>query len=334
MLKEHNFVSLKGNLAEFPMPESEYSRPELQAYFVHYGFEANLEFGHAFYMGSSVYHGRSIARCQWHKPSARGTVCLVHGLFDHVGLYLRLIHALLKADYNVLAFDLPGHGLSSGDYGDIHGFSDYSDVFTSLIQDVFREETQYPELCIETQKGLLVVGQSTGAAVLLRELCCVHSPLPLAITRAVFLAPLIYPKQYTSVKALYYLLRPFIRSLPRRFQINSHDAEFCSFLEGNDPLQPKRMVVSWVKAMLDWVSEFKRFCLVKGEGAVIVPCLLIQGTQDGTVEGRKNVPLIESVFRECEVEWVEGAMHHLVCEGDVWREQSVNALLKFLKQDD
>ena len=46
--------------------------------------------------------------------SPKGTVFILHGYFDHVGLYTQLIDRCLGAGFDVLAYDQPGHGLSSG----------------------------------------------------------------------------------------------------------------------------------------------------------------------------------------------------------------------------
>src|SRR5690554_7256250 len=44
----------------------------------------------------------------------KGTVFILHGYFDHVGLYTQLIDRCLGAGFDVLTYDQPGHGLSSG----------------------------------------------------------------------------------------------------------------------------------------------------------------------------------------------------------------------------
>lgn len=48
---------------------------------------------------------------------AKGVVCLVHGLGEHGGRYAQLAETLNQAGYQVMAFDLPGHGRSGGKRG-------------------------------------------------------------------------------------------------------------------------------------------------------------------------------------------------------------------------
>jgi alpha-beta hydrolase superfamily lysophospholipase len=68
-----------------------------------------------------------------HGPS-RGTVIFLHGLSDHLGTNLHGIIACLKENYTFAAFDLPGHGLSSGMRGGIGDFSEYARSLHLFLQ--------------------------------------------------------------------------------------------------------------------------------------------------------------------------------------------------------
>ena len=70
----------------------------------------------------------------------RGTVLICHGYFDYVGLYRHLIAHVLELGYAVLAYDLPGHGLSSGPRGD-PGLPIYREVLDSAWS---RPATTFP----------------------------------------------------------------------------------------------------------------------------------------------------------------------------------------------
>lgn len=47
----------------------------------------------------------------------KGIVNLVHGLGEHTGRYAHIAEALTKIGYNLIGFDLRGHGLSEGKRG-------------------------------------------------------------------------------------------------------------------------------------------------------------------------------------------------------------------------
>src|SRR5690554_3196382 len=124
--------------------------------------------------------GYRVAMHVYTPEQARGTVLVLHGYFDHAGLYGHLIRDLLQQGLAVVIYDLPGHGISSGDPVSIRKFEDYQQVLDS---------------CVETCRNHLprpwyAVGQSTGAAVLLDHLLSRRNPQEL-FRHWVLLAPLV-----------------------------------------------------------------------------------------------------------------------------------------------
>ena len=73
----------------------------------------NLEHGFGYFEAA----GHQLSVHAWRPREPRGTVLVCHGYFDHVGLYRHIIGHVLELGYAVLAYDLPGHGLSSGRAG-------------------------------------------------------------------------------------------------------------------------------------------------------------------------------------------------------------------------
>jgi len=65
---------------------------------------------------------------------AKGTVLVLHGYYDHVGLCQHLIRFILEQGFAVVAYDQPGHGLSSGEQVVIHHFSEYVAVLQQCVQ--------------------------------------------------------------------------------------------------------------------------------------------------------------------------------------------------------
>jgi alpha-beta hydrolase superfamily lysophospholipase len=55
----------------------------------------------------------------WESERPRGLVAIVHGLGEHSGRYAALAAELVGARFTVVALDLPGHGESTGQRGDI-----------------------------------------------------------------------------------------------------------------------------------------------------------------------------------------------------------------------
>ncbi|MBK6286054.1 MAG: alpha/beta fold hydrolase [Gammaproteobacteria bacterium] len=171
-------------------------------------------------------------------------------LFDHAGLYGHLIEHCLNSGRNVLIWDLPGHGLSSGPQASIHSFEDYTDVLEAML------ELHGAEL----PRPLWAIGQSTGGAILMSwafRKC--RSPAACPFERMMLLAPLVRPARWHRVKLLHTLLHRVRNNLGRSFVRNSSDDEFLDFVRV-DPLQSRILSIRWVSAMRQWIRRVRRSC--------------------------------------------------------------------------
>ena len=64
----------------------------------------------------------------------KGIVNLVHGLGEHSGRYAHVAEALSKAGYNLIGFDLRGHGLSEGKKGHTPDIDHLMDDITLFLE--------------------------------------------------------------------------------------------------------------------------------------------------------------------------------------------------------
>lgn len=67
----------------------------------------------------------------YHWPGSKETVLLLHGWESNTHRWFKLIEKLKKADFNIIAFDAPGHGNSSGKYLYVPL---YADVLEHMLQ--------------------------------------------------------------------------------------------------------------------------------------------------------------------------------------------------------
>ena len=79
-------------------------------------------------------------------------------------------------------------------------------------------------------------GQSTGGAIVIDHVLN-HGANSPAQGQVILLAPLVRPRAWGWSQLSYYLLRPFVKAIARRFSENSNDPDFLPFLQA-DPLQP------------------------------------------------------------------------------------------------
>ncbi len=241
-------------------------------------------------------------------PAARGTLVLVHGYYDHCGLYGKLYRWALEQGYNVLGFDLPGHGLSSGQPAVIEEFAQYGRALHDVLQAV-----DLPPL------PLWVMAQSTGCAALIEF--ARHHPWPFAA--AVLLAPLIRPGKWTALNLAFPLVRKLRDSVPRSFARNSTDEAFLLFVR-DDPLQSRVTPLRWFAALRNWLAGLELRDLGVG------PALVIQGQQDHTVAWRYNMKHIGSLFPGSHIEYLPDAGHQLANESASIREQYLQRVSAYL----
>ncbi len=249
-----------------------------------------------------VPHGDQRLAAQVFEPAGtpRGTAVVVHGYYDHVGLYGHLIRYLLGTGRRVLAYDQQGHGLSTGAAASIESFDHYVDAFETVL-DAARDRLLEP---------VCAVGQSMGAAVLMRYAA---RPASRAFVGTALLAPLVRPTNWRANRFVYMVAKHLVGSVGRGWVNNTENPEFIELLR-KDPLQCRRLPVQWVTAMVEWMHRFET-----SEPSSLRP-LVVQGGRDMTVDGAYNIPVLQRIY-DMELLEIPEARHHLVNETEEIRQQ-------------
>ncbi len=293
-------------------------RGELADYARHYQLDTladGISVQH--YLGTVDAYGFQIATHVFFpiNKRAKGTLLIVHGYFDHVGLYRHAIAHGLSRGYAVVAFDLPGHGLSSGATGVIEDFQHYQEMLLDLVN------TLKPQL----PTPWVAMGQSTGGAILmdhvLSSLAAGKRPL---FVRVQLLAPLVRVAQWRKVRLGQWLFGRWRIALPRHMRRSSSDADFIDFLWNTDPLQFRHIPLVWLNSMVRWERYIHDLPRCR------FPISVVQGERDETVDWRYNLDFVSSRF------FVEGrvqipeASHHLVNERSELRMQLMQVMNTYL----
>lgn len=244
-------------------------------------------------------------------PEPRGTCFVFHGYFDHVGLFRHVIEYCLRRRFNVVAYDLPGHGLSTGERGAIGAFTEYGAVLRDCLK-LFGPIAPHPWHAI---------AQSTGAAIVMDHVLLEEAP---GFDKVVLLGPLVRAAEWLWVKTAYWLGHKFLQRVTRRFGVNSNDKAFLDFIEHTDPLQDHHISVRWVDALLRWERRFDH--LPTNDQSV----LIIQGQRDTTVDWRHNIPTIRAKFTRAKYLPLQEAYHHLANESAPLREKIFAAIDLYL----
>ncbi|MGH8440013.1 MAG: alpha/beta hydrolase [Pseudomonas sp.] len=288
--------SLRASLA--PMTARQPLSTQAQAYQRYYGLDLPArKVAAQHWLGRFEAAGFELVGQVWLPAAPVATLVLLHGFYDHMGLYRHVIDWALDQDYAVIACDLPGHGLSSGERASINDFDAYQQVLQALFEQGRDLELPQPwHLC----------GQSTGGAIVIDHLLHGGTQSP-AQGQVILLAPLVRPRSWRWSKFSYRLLRPFVKGIERRFSENSNDPTFLPFLQA-DPLQPRCLPTAWVGALVDWIKR------IEAAPVSARRPLIIQGQSDMTVDWPHNLKVLQEKFAAPDILLIPEARHHLANE--------------------
>jgi alpha-beta hydrolase superfamily lysophospholipase len=290
------------NFLQDPLPT-----PSEISYFRYYGFDFK-EIRH--FWGTFNSGDKKIAAHIFLPADPKESVFLLHGFFDHSGIMKSLIQHCLDRQYAVAVYDLPGHGFSSGEGQFINDFSEYV-----LVLEDFLKICRY-----HLPKPFHLIGHSTGSAIAFEYMN--HTP-NLIFKKVVLLAPLIHFASWKITKVGYFLAKPFVKSLPRKYRKNSSDSKFLKKYR-NDPLRTKKFPLKWLTAIYKWDQR------IKGYKPVSKPVFVIQGTGDNVVDWKYNIEFLEQKLTKMKVKWIQNARHQLLNENEFIKTEVLNSITKYL----
>ncbi len=265
-------------------------------------------------MGRLKVHDYQVVTQLWLPPQPLGTLIVLHGYYDHMGLYRHVVAWGLGMGFAVLGCDLPGHGLSSGAPASINEFAEYQAVLEALLGEARRLDLPQP---------WHLLGQSTGGAILIDHL--LHGEPQAELGQSILLAPLVRPRAWNRSRLSYWLLRPFVRQIARQFTDNSSDEDFLRFVRQHDTLQADILPTAWVGALDRWIRR------IEGAPPSGRAPLIVQGEQDMTVDWRYNLPLLREKFGQAEILQLPEARHHLANEREPLRQRYFDFLRERLR---
>lgn len=271
-----------------------------KAYFQYYGidFEDSLT-GVTHFFGGIDCQADTVACHYFQKEGAQRTCFVVHGYMDHVGMFKKIIDYLLHRGCNVVAFDFPGHGMSTGESASINSFGDYVLALRQCLA-YFYQKIPSP---------WHVIAQSMGGAVVMDYLLTEQvDDQSGPFDRVMLLAPLVRPANWRGVTFLHWLLKGFVRRISRKFSDNTHDVEFLDFVKNKDPVQAQHIPLQWISAMLHWEKRFRGLAWNDKE------VLVVQGESDATVDWKHNIDSIKDKFPKAKFFRITDGRHHLAAE--------------------
>jgi alpha-beta hydrolase superfamily lysophospholipase len=242
----------------------------------------------------------------------RALIVLAHGYAEHSGRYDRLAVALAERGLAVHALDFAGHGGSAGRRGFVRSFAGLVADLSAFVRD--RRERAPTLRC-----GLFghSVGGEASAALCADE--------PDAVDALVLSAPYLRHGVPVSAAKLR-LIRLLAKVLPR-LGLERIDARRLSRLPAqvraylDDPLVFTRRTEAYTVAQL-----FAGFETLRRASRIVVPLLILHGTEDRIADPRASRELSELVSStDVTLELVAGGYHELL--NDLGRERIVERVV-------
>lgn len=287
------------------LPSNNENREDMIVYLDFY----NIKYEHVEHQYEFVEcRGEKIFMQTFSPSSPKGVIYVVHGYFDHAGSMSNLINHLTSRNYQVITYDLPGHGLSSGNRASINDFNHYVDIFKEIIERK-KESTSLPTYA---------VSHSTGGAIMLGYLLSSES----LFQKVVVVSPLIRSYAWNLSKIGFMFVQPFVNELRRIFKKNSSNSLYLKFVK-EDPLQYNKIPLAWFKSLMAWNKNIKQY--LKSEETLLV----IQGDKDKTVDWKYNLDFIQEKFPHCKVRMVSGGNHQLFNE----EQELLQKTLEYIDED-
>lgn len=246
-------------------------------------------------VGTAEVDGIRVAIHSWIPPRATATVFLLHGYYDHSGVWAPHVRRLLARDLAVVAMDLPGHGLSEGRPMDVDSFGVYARALRA-VEDSSRSCAPRP---------WSLAGHSLGGAVALERARRPDYPF----AKTLLLAPMVRYAGWTWTGAAIPVVSLFKDDLARSRKLaSSSDSSFLARLS-NDPMEGWSTSLHWLKQVRKWHGSL--------DGAVFAPTdwMILQGGLDKTVDWEFGTPWLETRLPGAIVLMAPLARHHLHNEG-------------------
>jgi alpha-beta hydrolase superfamily lysophospholipase len=229
------------------------------------------------------YGGVELFFQSWSRPENNETLVITHGIAEHSECYSFTAEALVERGWNVVAWDLRGHGRSEGKRGYVAEFADYSRDLGFLLKFLKSSDRM--------KESFALVGHSMGGLVTLRYLIDGEKSAP--TPRAVVLSsPLIgialavpVVKDFAA-KLLNRVLPTLTLHNEIRYEELTRDLERLKTYD-SDPLRHDKISPALYLGMLENAEYVKQHA-----GRIQVPILLQAAGKEKIV----SLPAIKEFF--------------------------------------
>lgn len=248
--------------------------------------------------------------------NAKANVIINHGFAEHLGRYDYVAKRLLDAGYNVLRYDLRGHGQSYGPKG-------YIDSYTNFIEDA---KAMYDLMTVHNP-GLetFMLGHSMGGLVT----AMYGLEYPDTLAGQIF-SGAAYGKLPAASGYKAKLLSTLAKTSPKLQMKNVVEDDICSVPEvvneyKNDPLVLKKASFNFYNEFLNEASDFVLEYMYEYD----LPCLILHGEDDAIVPVELSYEFYEQIAStDKELITYPGLYHEILNEDE--KDEILTTIIEWL----
>jgi alpha-beta hydrolase superfamily lysophospholipase len=239
---------------------------------------------------------------------------VIHGYILHSAILVDLYRMLLDERLVVVAYDLPGHGLSDGAMCDIGDFDEYAQI-TEDVFNAVHEDCPGP---------YYLLGHSTGGASVISTMISRQT----AFRRFILVSPLIKSAFYGFSQFARTVIGWAVKSVPavQRKEL-SHDPAYLDFIDNRDPLRATEIPLSWVRALDEYNNR-----LISLNRTFDYDAVVIQGNKDVVLEWENNIEMLKKLFPNGKIHIIENGYHDLLSEAREYRDQVYSIIREALNE--
>lgn len=254
---------------------------------------------------------------KWSTSDSRGLFLITHGLAEHSECYHPLAKALAEDGWQVVAWDLRGHGRSEGKRGYVHQFEDYIQDLASVVR---LAQSQSP-----TNQKIILFGHSMGGLVSIRALQQeLVQPDAVVLGSPALGLSLEVPKLKESLARIAFTWMPTLTLANElNYELLSRDRNMVESYQ-RDTLRHDKISPAVFLGMLDaFVKAFESVSLIK------LPLLMQVAGRDQVVSTERALEWFELVQDRRKQSIVYADSYHEIYN-DLDRDQAIGDLRKFI----
>lgn len=252
----------------------------------------------------------------WILSGARAVILITHGIAEHSGRYTHLAQALNNANYSVIAFDLRGHGQSSGKRNYISSFQDYLDDLGAVLERTRKASSNKP---------VFLCGHSMGGGIVTQYII-ERNP---QVNGAILSAPSVKVSDDISpflqkISGILSVLTPTLPAVKIDSSFISKDPQVVAAYD-SDPLNYRGGVLARTGAEL--LKSTRQ--INKSMPAFSLPVLIMHGLQDKLADVAGSQILYEQISsKDKTLKLYEGLYHEIFNEPE--KDQVIREMIEWL----